>query len=98
MIIELITKYRSFGNQIAIVLGLGTFAWCTGHGMGIIETLFRAVLVYLIVSILSYAISNYIIRAYKEMDIEAQNMKREEESAMESLPDLDSELQSGEND
>ena len=98
MIIQSITKYRSFGNQIALILALGTFAWCMGQGTDIINSLFRSFLVYLIVSILSLAISNYIIKAYKEMDLEVQKIRKEEESADEALPTLDAEFQSGEND
>ncbi len=98
MFFQSITRYRSFGNQVAMILALGTFAWCTGQGTDIIDSIFRSVLVYLAVSIMSLAITNFVLKAYHEMEQEAQRKRREVESADRELPNIEAEMQTGESD
>ncbi len=47
------TSYRDLSQQFAVILGILTFVWCTIIQITLFETIFRAAVVYLAVSIVA---------------------------------------------
>lgn len=77
-------------RQAALILALGIFAWSALMGTELIDAVFRAVVVYMVVSIIVIVIRRLLSRM-AEMSIKTEN-EQEEEHAQEG-PETVSEME-----
>jgi hypothetical protein len=54
--------FRELGRQGAAILGLAAFAWCAATGMGLLDAMFRGMVVYLTASIMALALNGLLLR------------------------------------
>lgn len=55
--------FLALSRQAALIIAFGTSIWCLVSEVSLIETLFRATVVYLSIVIISYLVSHFIVRS-----------------------------------
>lgn len=79
------SAFIGLGRQFSAILGVLTLTWCILVGIGAIEALFRSVIVYLVISVISVGIHSLLVKSYQPEKI--VRTRREP-----SLPDDDFDL------
>jgi len=65
--------FLALSRQGAMILALGSAIWCLMTGVTLLDTLFRAGVVYLAMVIISYIVSNTIVMNMVESEIVDSN-------------------------
>jgi len=65
--------YRELSRQAALIIGLATFTWCTITGTELLDALFRALVVYLVLSTITSIVSKMLRKMADEALLESDD-------------------------
>ncbi|MCF7810707.1 hypothetical protein K9N50_06930 [bacterium] len=77
------TGYKELSRQAALILGLAVFTWCTIKGMEFIDALFKALVVYLVLSTITSVLSRLLRKMTDEVlsETDDEELKKNDKSS-----------------
>ncbi len=86
--------YRDLSRLAASILGLAAFTWSAISGMGMIDAVFKGLVVYMVASILALLVNRVLVRM-TELTLEEESAREEteeEEEVEQIAEDIDTTL------
>jgi len=82
--------YRKLSRQAAMIAALATFAWCSFAGVALLDALFRAAVVYLLMILLFLTLRGVLARMIDWVIAEARRRRAERSRSKTGVPKIDS--------